>query len=409
MPISQTPASNPQRSQTSMQDALRRAMRDEAGRAALRVSPGRQPESQRLVFALLRDVANVKGGSLLEITPEDWLLTELPSHEAVRLQAMLVRILGEGAADLLPFPESKPVLAGLLTAPKMPQFLDLPPAEPVSLTGFDSQLDRLNLAQVFRRQSIVGISDPSMPKLVFQRLTLDGLSLQHAMAPYSEDRALLSHARSLMQKSLLEALGDEGTRTSVLGGGPIAPLLIDLSSELVPSPQTSIYDTTEPATARALYATLPLHEAVTLGNLAARREALSREAWGIAVSGLCATTLTLVDAEILPVDWLILNWSPTLENSGPLKALRRLEADRLILDGCDGEAALAWGLSRGIQLYGGPWIEDIVAAGRMDGCSKAALCTRAECRARGLATSPSGRVGCHMPHLLEAVLPSPLS
>jgi len=409
MSNSRMPASNPHRSQTSMQDAVRRAMRDEAGRAALRVSPGRRPESQRLVFALLREVADVKGGSLLEITPEDWLLTELPYPEAGRLQAMLARILGEGEVNLLPFPESKSVLAGLLNAPRMPQFLELPAAEPVSLSGYDGLLDRLNLSHVFRRQSIVSISDPSMPKLIFQRLSLDTLALQQAMASFSEDRALLSHGQSFLQKSLLEALGDEGTRQSVLGGGLIAPLFIDLSPELLPSPQASPYGDDEPANARALYATLPLHEAVTLGNLGARREALSREAWGIAVSGLCATALTLVDAEILPVDWLILHWSSSLEDTGPLKALRRLEPDRLILDGCDGETALAWGLSQGIQLYSGPWIEEVIAAGRMDGCSKAALCTRAECRARGLATSPSGRLGCHMPHLLEAVLPPPPS
>ena len=408
MPIASTPATHPQRSQTSMQDALRRAMRDEAGRAALRVSPGSLPESQRLVFALLRDVVNVRGGSLLEISPEDWLLTELPSQEAGRLQAMLTRILGNGSVDLLPFPDAKPVLAGLLARPRLPQFLDLPMAEPISPAGFDSQLGRLSLSQVFRRQSIVGIADLSPPKLIFQRLSLDGLALQQAMMPYSEDRALLRHARSLLQKSLLEALGDEDARHAVLGGGLIAPLLIDLSAELLPFPQASAHDGAEPATARALYATLPLHEASTLGNLAARREALNREAWGIAVSGLCARTLPLLDVEILPADWLILDWSPALDDGAPLKALRRVEPDRLILDGCDGEAALAWGLSRGIQLYGGPWIEEIIAAGRMDGCSKASLCTRAECRERGLATSPAGRLGCHLPHLLEAVLPSAL-
>jgi len=388
-----------------MQDSLQRAMRDEAGRAALRVSPGRQWEGQRLVFALLREAVDVKGGSLLEITADDWLLTELPVHEASRLHSMLVRILGEGAVDLLHLPESKPVLAGLLKAPQQPQFLEVPAPEPVSLTGFESRLNKLDLTQSLRRQSIVSISDPSLPKLVFQRLSLDPLALRQAMAPYSEDRSLLSHTRSLLQKSLLEVLGDEGTRKSVLGGGPIAPLLLDLSSELVPFPPSSPHDDIEPAGAPALYATLSLDEALTLPNLTARRRALSREAWGIAASGLSASALTLVEAEILPVDLLILTWSPSLQDTGPLKALRRLDPDRLILDGCDGEAALSWGLSRGIQLYGGPWIEEIIAAGRMDGCSKSTLCARAECRARGLATSTSGRQGCHMPHLLEAVLP----
>ncbi|MFN9091204.1 MAG: hypothetical protein ACK5V0_06815, partial [Alphaproteobacteria bacterium] len=101
----------------------------------------------------------------------------------------------------------------------------------------------------------------------------------------------------------------------------------------------------------------------------------------------------------------ILEWSPALEDPVVQRALRRLDSGRLILDGCDGEVALSWGLGQGIHLYGGPWIEDVIAAGRMDRCREAARCTRAECRARGLATSPTGRLGCHMPHLLEAVLP----
>jgi hypothetical protein len=62
-------------------------------------------------------------------------------------------------------------------------------------------------------------------------------------------------------------------------------------------------------------------------------------------------------------------------------------------------------LGLGIQHYGGPWVEDLVAARRMNLCPEAQHCTRAECRNRGLAAAASGRMGCHMPHLLEAVLP----
>jgi hypothetical protein len=112
-----------------------------------------------------------------------------------------------------------------------------------------------------------------------------------------------------------------------------------------------------------------------------------------------------VDVDALPADWLVLDWSSALEDTQVVKALRRVDRARLILDGCSGEAALAWGFSQGIQLYAGPWIEDIIVAGRMEKCSEAELCLRSECRARGLATSPSGRLGCHKPLLLEAVLP----
>ena len=392
-------------SQTSLQDALRRALRDEGGRAAVRVAPGARPEAQRLVFALLRETSDVKGGSLLEITPNDWLLTELPSFEAGKLQALLGKILGEGSVKLLPLPASKNVLAGLLHASRLPQFLEVPAAELVSPLGLDARLDKINLAQIYRRQNIVGIADGRLPRLVFQRLARERSGLQQILGSLAEDRALLRHAEAQIQKRVLEALGDEAARKSLMGGGPIAPLFLDLPPELLPAMSPEGNDTSFPAAAPALYATLSLHDAISISNLASRREALHQEAWGIAISGLSVSALSLVDMDALPADWLILDWSPALEDTQALKALRRVDRARLILDGCNGEAALTWGLSQGIHLYCGPWIEDVVAASRMEHCSEAELCLRSECRARGLATSPSGRLGCHKPLLLEAVLP----
>ena len=405
MASKRSPTPELQLSQTSLQDALRRALRDEGGRAAVRVSPGTRPEAQRLVFALLREAVDVKGGSLVEIAPHDWLLTELPSFEAGKLQALLGQILGEAAVQLLPLPSSKLMLITLLNAARLPQFLEVPPAEPVSPLGLDARLDRLNLSQVFRRQSIVGITDSRLPKLVFQRLGLDQTALKRHLGRLSEDRALLRHAQSLLQKRVLEALGDEGTRKSLMGGGPIAPLLLDLPRELLPEMPDAVEDEADPDAGPGLYATLALQDAISIGNLAARRKALRQGAWGIAIAGLSASALSLIEPEALPADWLILDWSPALEDSQVLRALRRLDEARLILDGCDGEAALSWGLSQGVHLYGGPWIEDIITATRMDHCSEAVRCLRSECRARGLATAPSERLGCTNTLLLEAVLP----
>lgn len=396
-------------SQTSLQDALRRALRDEGGRAAVRVAPGAQPEAQRLVFALLRETSDVKGGSLLEIMPNDWLLTELPSFEAGKLQALLGKILGEASVKLLPLPASKNILAGLLHASRLPQFLEVPAAELVSPLGLDARLNKVNLAQLYRRQSIVGIADGRLPRLVFQRLARERSGLRQLLGALAEDRALLRHAEAQIQKRVLEALGDEGTRKSLMGGGPIAPLFLDLSPDLLPAILPEANDTSLPAATPALYATLPLHDAISISNLASRRESLHQEAWGVAISGLSASALSLVEVDALPADWLILDWSPALEDTQAIKALRRVDGARLILDGCNGEAALTWGLSQGIHLYGGPWIEDVIAASRMEHCSEAELCLRSECRARGLATSPSGRIGCHKPLLLEAVLPEAIS
>ena len=394
-----------QLSQTSLQDALRRALRDEGGRAAVRVSPGTRLEAQRLVFALMREAVDVKGGSLVEVAPHDWLLTELPSFEAGKLQLLLEQILGKTAVHLLPLPASKHMLISILNAARLPQFLEVPAPEPISPLNLDARLDRINLAQVYRRQSIVGITDTRLPKLVFQRLGLDHTALRKHLGSIAEDRALLRHAQSSLQKRVLEALGDEGTRKSLMGGGPIAPLLLDLPPDLLPPMPEETEEDPLPAAAPALYATLALHEAISISNLATRRQALQQQAWGIAISGLSASALSLVESDALPADWLIMDWSPALDDTQSLRVLRRLDPARVILDGCDGEAALLWGLSQGIYLYSGPWIEDVIAASRMEYCSEATRCLRSECRARGLATSPFDRLGCHKPLLLEAVLP----
>lgn len=401
-----TRLSNPplQASQSSLQDALRRALRDETGRAALRVAPGGQPEAQRLVYALLREAADVKGGSLLEVSGDDWLLTELPSFDAEKLQQLLAQILGGKAVQLLPLPASKQMLAGILNAPRPPQFLDVPAAEVVSPLDLHLRLDRLDLAQVWRRQSIVGITDTRLPRLVFQRLALERSALRQHLGTLAEDRALVRHAEMVLQRRVLEGLGDEGSRKSLMGGGPIAPLLLDLPPELLPAPSPETEEGALPA-APGLYAILSLRDAISMSNLAAQRQAFRDQAWGIGISGLSASALSLIEADELPADWLILQWSPALEDTQTLKALRRLDPSRLILDGCNGGAAFSWGLGQGINLFGGPWIEDMIAAIRMEYCSHAKRCLRTECRARGLATSFSGRLGCHNPPLLESALP----
>jgi len=111
MDSDQFPAGASRTSPASITEALRRAMRPRDGRAALRVAPGHQPELQRIIFCLLRETADLKGGSLLEIAPEDWLLTEAPTPEAERLQALISKLLPESQVQLLPLPQSRQYLA----------------------------------------------------------------------------------------------------------------------------------------------------------------------------------------------------------------------------------------------------------------------------------------------------------
>lgn len=392
-------------SNASIEEVLRLAMRPAPGRAALHVAPGPDPGLQRVMFSLMREVVQVKGGAILEIGPNDWLLSEAPLPEAERLFALMAKLLPAGKAQLWPLPESNAFLAGILAATHLPKALDLKPHEAVSTFGLEDRLGQIGPASVAQRRSYVSFSGQGKPVLRLQRLTIDPLVLRQLLGRYAEDRALLRHAAAELQARLLEALGEPNSRAALLGGGPAAPLVIDMPSTLLPGMPESEGTAAEPATNTAVYAALALHDAVGIENLATRRADLRKDAWGIAILGLNAKALLLVNPQALAADWLFLDWSEELSEHVSLKILRQLDPARLILDGCKGEAALQLGLELGTSCFGGPWIEDLVAAARMDRCPKARLCTRQECRARGLATAPSGRLGCHMPHLLEAVLP----
>lgn len=389
--------------QSSIEEGLRRAMRPAPGRAALRISPGPEPALQRIIFAMLRDVAQVKGGIILDLGADKWLLTEAPLPEAEGLAMLIGKLVPEGHIDLLPLPQSKAILAGYLQA--SPMLLELPMPERPSPIGLETKLGQINPGAMLLRRSYISFNNVGSPLLRLQRLVLENAALAQVLGPYAEDGALLRHAKTILDTDLLEALGQDGRRTALLGGAPAAPLLIDMPPALLPAPNPAGAEQRDPAATMALYATLALHEAISLDDLATRRDGLKRDAWGIAISGLSTEALSLVNVQALPADWIILEWSAELEEKTSLKLLGQLDSTRIILDGCDSEDAMAFGLGLGLTCFGGPLIEDLVAAARMDFCPKAMLCTRAECRARGLATSPSGRIGCHMPDLLEAVLP----
>ena len=379
-------------------------MRSAPGRAALRVTPGAQPDLRRIIFSLLREVAQVKGGSILELSPDDWLLCEAPVADAEGLAGLIGKLLPKDHLRLLALPASKTILADLLVANPAPKILEFPAPDTVSPIGLEFKMAQINPDAVFFRQSYVSFNRAGSPALRLQRLALNETSLRQQLGSYGQEYSLLKHARSEVQKGLLEALGTERGRAALLGGSPAAPLLVDMPPSLLPTPPEHEEEPREAASTTALYATLALDAAIGIENLGTRREALKRDAWGIAISGLSAEALSLVNVQALPADLVILEWSAELEQKTSLKLLGQLDPARVILDGCDRKAALLFGLSLGISCYGGPWIEDVVAAARMKSCPEAALCTRADCRARGFATTPSGRIGCHAPHLLEAVL-----
>ena len=380
-------------------DAVRRTLRGPPGRVALRLAAPAPPAHRRVVVAWLEEAGRSRGGTVLETAAGELVLSEAEAADGARVATLLEGLLGHpverldlpaGATRLLTLPGLAPASAAA--------------APPPSATGIEALADGAPLPALLRRDGILHIAPGAPQRLALLRLRLPAATLAPHLGPAAQDGDLARHARDRLRGRLLRSLAEPARRDGLLGAMPPVPLLIDLPAALLPDPPAPAAED-EPAPAPALVAALSPGEAMAEA-LAARRAALRQAGWGLAVRGLTAARLALLAPETLPADLLLLRWSPGLGDRAAVSALRRVDPARLVLTGCDGAAALEWGLATGIARFAGPWIDALMAAKRMAACAHAAACTRAACGSRGRAATAEGRQGCGDRALLAALLPA---
>ena len=379
-------------------DAVRRALRGPPGRVALRLASPGLPARRRVAVALLEEAGRPRGGAVLDTAPGDLLLTEADAADAARVAALLERLMGQ-APERIDLPDGA---AALLALPGLVP-ATIAAAAPPPATGIEALADAAPLPSLLRREGVVHLATGQPQRLAFLRLHLPAGALAPHLGPAAADTDLARHARDRLRGRLLAALAEPGRRDALLGAMPAVPLLIDLPLALLPDMPAPVAEE-DHAIPPALIAALTPAEAMAEG-LAARRAALHRAGWGLAVRGLDAATLALLAPDALPADVLLLRWSPALAGRAVAAALRRMDPARLVLTRCDGADALEWGVGLGIARFAGPWIDALFAARRMAACAHAAACTRAACASRAAAATAEGRAGCAAPALLAALLP----
>ncbi|WP_419956583.1 hypothetical protein, partial [Neoroseomonas rubea] len=353
-------------------DAIRRAMRGPAGRAALIMPAPPEAGRRRVALALLEEAGRGRGGAVLETADGALLLTDCLAPDADRAASAIERLFGQLPERLDPAIDVARLLALPAPAPAQP-----PPPQPAA-GGIERLADEVPLAQLLRREGLLMLAPGQRRRLALLRLRLPHSALAPSLGPAGRDPDLVRHARDRLRARLLSALADPAQRDALLGGAPPVPLMLDLPARLLPDAPAGGDD--DPSGTPALIAALTAGEAMA-NDLPARHAALRRVGWGVAVRGLDATALSLLALEALPADLLLLHWSPALLGRAPAAALRRIDPDRLVLTDVDGEQALEWALALGISRFAGPWIATLQAATRMAACPHASACTRAQCAA----------------------------
>jgi hypothetical protein len=336
-------------------EAVRRALRGPPGRVALRLPAPGSDAQRRVAIAVLDEAGQPCGGAVLETATGDLLLTEAVSSAAGRAEALLLRLLGT-VPEFLPLPDAA---AALLSLPSPRPAASRPPRAPAA-AGLEAMVDAVPLPALLRRDGVLHIAADQPRRLALMALRLPAAALAPHLGMAAEDPDLLRHAQDRLHARLPGLLAEAAGREALLGCAPPVPLLLDLPAALLPDlPATE----SEPPGSPALIAALSLSEALDEG-LASRRQALRQAGWGLAVRGLDATALALLAPEALPVDLLLLRWSPALTGRAATAAMRRTDPAGLVLEESDGREALEWGLALGITRFAGRWIDEVMAAMR---------------------------------------------
>jgi hypothetical protein len=143
------------------------------------------------------------------------------------------------------------------------------------------------------------------------------------------------------------------------------------------------------------------------GMMAYARRLLDMAGIPLIVDGLDYVGLTMTHPAGLSPAFVKLTWSPRLAEAAPPAraaveaAIKRIGAERLVLQHAESEAALLWGQAHGISRYQGFFLDAVQGAARISGCHSARACTLRQCITRAASLNPAVRVGCGNPGLLD--------
>ncbi len=416
-------------------EAVRRVMRRPAGWRALVVHVSRLPERRpyhgRIARALLEEAAPRVDGQIHALSSGDLLLFCREDARALRgLVAVLERLFPENlvslwsleneALNLIAYAagrlsEATQVSSPASLAEKSPGFgrlLDPPPTP-----------DPPPLAALMRRESGIRLARGRMT-LAFRNWRLDPALLAGWDAGGTgADPALLRHHLGSLDGDVLAALiAAAGTglpldpvphraHFSAWAGEPPPPLHLHLSLAGVMAADFSSLASLCRENGVALAVVLAFEEVCAdPKTLEAARRVIATSGALFALDGIHAETFACAAPAALGPDFLILDLSPALAERSARdvsRLLYPLGGDQIVLRGADDEAALAWGVSRGISLFQGRHAAAMAAAARMFACPSAQNCSLGQCISRAAAAAPEGRFGCAEPALLDGARAPP--
>ena len=442
-----------QRAERQLLDGVERILRAPEGRLtgwallALHLSaippPGARPHHRRVAAAVLGDAASRSNGQLFALKNGDLALLFRPTDQGSTLSHVLARLFAADMPEIdelrTLFPLPRAAVAALQYVRARVQEGDRAAPRPEHQPGtsavaaIDAIVQVGALSDLMHRQTAVLVR-PSPPHALaqtkqqpvtliplFREVTIStavleariALTAQNPVSVSATDPFLFNHLASRLDHRMLAELALDiprgGTLSLGLGG---AALHINMTVSGILSEAFARFATackTAIAAGLRMGVEVPFVEAFAdVRSFVLARERLRLAGLATVLDGVSHKALVLSSPAVLAPALVKLDWSPAMHQAGPEldAAVARLRPERLLLHRVETEAALAWGLERGIMRFQGRYVDAMLAAERLRACPQSAACTLPQCVERASATGPAARTGCRNTTLLDRAAPN---
>ncbi len=275
------------------------------------------------------------------------------------------------------------------------------PMDAKALDGILVRLKAMDVSGLVSRQAAMVLTDTQTAEVLFQEYYVSMAELQKALAPdvnLLANRWLFQHLSLTLDRQVLTALSRLALRKKP---GQIN-LNLNIATVLSPDFQRFLKSGAEGMTVAVEFQVLDML-ADSRGYFAARA-LLRQHGAQVVVDGLNDLTLQFMEVEHFGADLYKLSWSPELKDGdhGALP-LASLDPETLLLARCDSEAAIAWGVERGLKRFQGRYVDAMLAAFTMAHCDHAAACTLQQCVARHGVITGALRGACGNLDMLDSL------
>ncbi|MCH8237473.1 MAG: hypothetical protein IIC06_04795 [Proteobacteria bacterium] len=240
------------------------------------------------------------------------------------------------------------------------------PLTPKVLARVESALARADLSNLVRRQYICRVDDKMVPEEMFSELFISIKDLRETMLPdvnLVANRWLFQHLTTTLDLRMLSML----TKTDSISITGDISFNVNVSTVL--SPEFQAFDNNIAAGRRGAMIVEMQKEDIfcDLASYVFAREFVQEKGYKVCLDGLTVETINIIDRERLGADMAKLVWHPDLVDGGEelhqqiRNLVQRGGPDRLIMCRCDNRESVDFGMSVGINLFQGRYVESLIA------------------------------------------------